>query len=252
MTKTLASGSFDSLAHETTGTAKIVKVNDKNYIQLSNFKTSNGPDVHLYLVNGSDSSQESVQKNGYIDLGTLKGNVGDQNYELPANADLSKYRAVSIWCARFSVAFGGANLATETANLVPTTSFKQSVARLASFGTPIEVTFGKVMGDARFAGRAAIIEDSGKRFVELNFKSAQAFELRLVKKESLTVGAFPVDAPFISLGKAIEGRNRVPISKDIDAWLYRTIAVIDSKSGKTSGVILLRSAQEKKAISPLA
>jgi hypothetical protein len=114
------------------------------------------------------------------------------------------------------------------------------------------VTYGNVMGDKRFLGRAAIIEDAGKRFVELNFKSAQSFELRLVKKESLSVGAFPVAAEFISLGNASTGKHRVSISKDIDAWLYRTIAVIDNKTGKTSGVILLRSAQEKKKSASLA
>ena len=178
MVKTLSSGEFASYAHETTGTAKIVKLNDKNYIQLSNFKTSNGPDVHLYLVNGMDSSQDAVKKNGFIDLGTLKGNIGDQNYELPANTDLGKYKAVSIWCARFAVAFGGASLTAEKTAF----RFEQPVVQLASFGSPIEVTYGNVMGDKRFVGRAAIIEDAGKRFVELNFKSAQSLELRLVKK----------------------------------------------------------------------
>jgi hypothetical protein len=253
MIKTLSSGDFASYAHETTGTAKIVKVNDKNFIQLSNFKTSNGPDVHLYLVNGEDSSQDSVKKNGFIDLGTLKGNIGDQNYELPANADLNKYKAVSIWCARFAVAFGGASLtADKTAFVVSPATFEQPLVQLAAFGSPIEVTYGNVMGDKRFLGRAAIIEDAGKRFVELNFKSAQSFELRLVKKESLSVGAFPVAAEFISLGNASTGKHRVSISKDIDAWLYRTIAVIDNKTGKTSGVILLRSAQEKKKSASLA
>jgi hypothetical protein len=42
----------------------------------------------------------------------LKGNIGDQNYELPANADLAKYRAVTIWCKRFSVNFGTAPLSS--------------------------------------------------------------------------------------------------------------------------------------------
>jgi hypothetical protein len=45
-----------------------------------------------------------------VDLGSLKGNIGDQNYELPLNADLAKYRAVTIWCKRFSVNFGTAPL----------------------------------------------------------------------------------------------------------------------------------------------
>ena len=253
MTSILSSGTFASYAHETTGVAKIVKVDDKNFIQLSNFKTSNGPDVHLYLVSGNDSSQEAVKKNGYLDLGTLKGNIGDQNYELPANTDLNKYKAVSIWCARFSVAFGGASLNPDKmAVTAPLTNFNQPTLRLAAFTSPIEVTYGNVMGDARLSGRAAIIEDAGKRFVELNFKSAQASELRLVKKENLFVGTFPAGAEFISLGNVMAGKHRVSISKDIDAWLYRSIAIIDTKTGKTTGVILLRSAQEKKKSLSLA
>jgi len=56
-----------------------------------------------------------VQQAGFVDLGVIKGNVGDQNYKLAADLDLSKYRAVSIWCKRFSVNFGAAALRpTET------------------------------------------------------------------------------------------------------------------------------------------
>ncbi len=242
MTKTLSSGEFASYAHETKGSASVVEVSGKHFVQLSNFSTSNGPDVHLYLVSGSDSSQDAVKKNGYLDLGTLKGNIGDQNYEIPASTDLSKYQAVSVWCARFAVAFGGASLNAKEAYRFE----DRPIAQLAAFGSPIEVTFGNVMGDKRFSGRAAIIEDEGKRYLETNFKSAQAFELRLVKKETLQVGSFPNDAQYLSLGKAMKGKSRVSISKEIDAWLYRSIAVVDPSTGKTTGVILLRSAQEKK------
>ena len=51
-----------------------------------------------------------VQQAGFIDLGVLKGNIGDQNYTLGSDVDLGKYRAVSIWCKRFSVNFGAAAL----------------------------------------------------------------------------------------------------------------------------------------------
>lgn len=243
MFKTLSSGDLMSFAHETKGNAKIVSVDGKNFIQLSDFSTSNGPDVHLYLVKGMDSSQDAVKKNGYLDLGTLKGNIGDQNYEIPAGTDISQYQAVSIWCARFSVAFGGATLATKEAQVF---YGEQPTVQLAGFGSTIEVTYGNFMGSKMFAGRAAIIEDAGKRFVELNLKSASPFELRLVKKESLMNGDYPASASFISLGKAMTGKTRVSITKDIDAWLYRSIAAVDTKSGKTVAYVLLRSAQEKK------
>jgi hypothetical protein len=60
----------------------------------------------------SDDAKDiaTVQRAGFIDLGVIKGNVGDQNYTLGGDLDLAKYRAVSIWCKRFSVNFGAAAL----------------------------------------------------------------------------------------------------------------------------------------------
>ena len=108
----LASGQFHSGAHETKGMAAVFQLADgKKTLRLTNFETSNGPDVHVYLVAAQDAKDnDSVTKAGFVDLGSLKGNIGDQNYELPANADLAKYRAVTIWCKRFSVNFGTAPL----------------------------------------------------------------------------------------------------------------------------------------------
>ena len=83
---------------------------EKNVLRLSGFTTSNGPAVRVYLVKASDPSDMSVKEKGFVDLGPIKGNVGDQNYELPEGVDLSQYGAVSIWCARFGVNFGGASL----------------------------------------------------------------------------------------------------------------------------------------------
>ncbi len=108
----LASGQFHSGAHETKGLATVFQLADgKKTLRLTNFATSNGPDVHVYLVAATDAKDnDAVTNAGFVDLGSLKGNVGDQNYELPANADLAKYRAVTIWCKRFSVNFGTAPL----------------------------------------------------------------------------------------------------------------------------------------------
>jgi hypothetical protein len=80
-------------------------------LRFTNFKTSNGPDVHVYMVAADDAKDSaSVLHAGFIDLGSIKGNIGDQNYALGPEVDLSKYRAVSIWCKRFSVNFGTAPL----------------------------------------------------------------------------------------------------------------------------------------------
>ena len=112
MNSQLAAGEFHSGAHETKGTAAVFQLADgKKTLRLTNFATSNGPDVHVYLVAATDAKDnDTVTKAGFVDLGSLKGNIGDQNYELPGNADLAKYRAVTIWCKRFSVNFGTAPL----------------------------------------------------------------------------------------------------------------------------------------------
>jgi hypothetical protein len=108
----LAKGDFRGLAHETKGVATVHRLGDgKRILRLTNFETSNGPDVHVYLVAAEVAKDNAtVRQAGFIDLGSLKGNKGDQNYEVPADTDLNKYKSVSIWCARFGVNFGAATL----------------------------------------------------------------------------------------------------------------------------------------------
>jgi hypothetical protein len=108
----LASGKFHSVAHETRGTATILRLADGSQIlRLTDFSTSNGPDVRVYLVAAADASDDAtVKQAGFIDLGKLKGTDGDQNYAVPAGLDLSKYRAATIWCKRFAVNFATAPL----------------------------------------------------------------------------------------------------------------------------------------------
>lgn len=105
-------GAFYGIAHPTEGTATIYRLGDSTLLlRFTNFKTSNGPNVHVYLVAADDAKDaKTVQRADIIDLGPIKGNIGDQNYALGADVDLSKYRAVSIWCKRFSINFGAAAL----------------------------------------------------------------------------------------------------------------------------------------------
>lgn len=245
MSAVLASGTFVSQAHETKGTAELVEVDGKKYLQLRDFHTSNGPDVRVYLVKGSSANPSSVKAPGSIDLGSIKGNIGDQAYELPAGIDLDEYGAVSIWCERFAVGFGGAMLSKAEPVSVQTNG---GSFQLAGFGQSVEVTFGTAMGDKRFTGRASVIEEKGKRYVDLDFKKVPegAFTARFVMKENLALGAFPKDAKFVDLGKLAAKRTKVGVSKDLDIWLYRTIAIIDSKTGKVVSWVPLRSAQEGK------
>src|SRR5689334_18051474 len=112
----LASGQFHSGAHETKGMATVFQLADgKKTLRLTDFQTSNGPDVHVYLVAAADAKDNDTVKNaGFLDLGSLKGNIGDQNYDVPGNIDLAKYRAATIWCARFNVNFGTAPLMNDS------------------------------------------------------------------------------------------------------------------------------------------
>ena len=112
----LVSGRFHSGAHETKGTATVFQLADgKKTLRLTDFATSNGPDVHVYLVAAADAKDNDTVKNaGFVDLGSLKGNIGDQNYDVPGNVDLAKYRAATIWCARFNVNFGTAPLMNDS------------------------------------------------------------------------------------------------------------------------------------------
>ena len=114
MPMTLASGAFHSNAHETIGNAAVLSLPDgRRILRLTNFSTSNGPDVRVYLVAASDvTDDETVKQAGFVELGPMKGNKGDQNYDVPADLDLDTFRTVTIWCKRFSVNFGSAPLAS--------------------------------------------------------------------------------------------------------------------------------------------
>jgi hypothetical protein len=108
----IESGTFYTILHPTSGTATIYEMADgTRMLRFTNFDTSNGPEVHVYMVAADDAKDvATVERAGFVDLGAIKGNVGDQNYILPGDLDMAKYRAVSIWCKRFSVNFGAAAL----------------------------------------------------------------------------------------------------------------------------------------------
>lgn len=111
----VSSGMFHGVAHEGKGKATIYETNGSRVLRLTDFMTSNGPDVQVYLVAAGDATDnETVTKAGFVHLGALKGNLGDQNYDVPADLDLEKYRAVTIWCRRFGVNFATAPLAVQS------------------------------------------------------------------------------------------------------------------------------------------
>jgi hypothetical protein len=110
----LYTGKLEPREHPTSGRTTIYSNGrGKKYLRLTDFATSNGPDVHVVLVKAEEPAMSKIIVPGnleYVELGSLKGNQGDQNYDLPTGADLEKYQAVAIYCERFHAIFGVAKL----------------------------------------------------------------------------------------------------------------------------------------------
>ncbi|MFJ4817701.1 DM13 domain-containing protein [Streptomyces sp. NPDC088801] len=114
--QTLARGELISHEHATSGTVKLVRLADGSHVvRLENLDTSNGPDLRVWLtdapVKEGKPGWHVFDDGKYLSLGKLKGNKGSQNYVLPDDTDPARYTSVSIWCDRFDVSFGAAELA---------------------------------------------------------------------------------------------------------------------------------------------
>jgi hypothetical protein len=119
----LASGTFVSREHATRGTARVLRLADGRVIvRFEGFATSNGPVLVVRLSKNPAHGPDSAFGDASVDLGPLKGNIGDQNYPVPAAVDTTAFRSVVVWCARFHVSFGAADLAPVTPGSAPGTS----------------------------------------------------------------------------------------------------------------------------------
>jgi Electron transfer DM13 len=109
--RVVSSGQFHSYEHATSGRARILELpGGRRYVRLEPFRTSNGPALKVYLSAAPASGPGDAFDDQYRSLGDLKGNIGEQNYAISRDVQLSRYRSVVIWCERFSVAFGAAAL----------------------------------------------------------------------------------------------------------------------------------------------
>ena len=101
-------GSFESRAHTTTGTAQVIEqANGSRVLALVDFETDAGPDLFVYVL---PAAAEGNDVDGATRLGALKGNIGNQQYDLPAELRLGDSATVVVWCRAFSVSFGAATL----------------------------------------------------------------------------------------------------------------------------------------------
>ena len=109
--KEVAAGEWRSLEHATTGKASLIKLpGGVHSVQFAALNTSDGPDLYVYLSPHPSGSAEKTFGQGFTSLGKLKGNRGDQVYEIPPGVDVTAIRSVVIWCQRFSAGFAVAPL----------------------------------------------------------------------------------------------------------------------------------------------
>lgn len=108
----LARGAFvdaDSF-HKGSGTALIVQDGAQRVLRFEDFQVTNGPDLYVYLAKHPQPRSRQEVAQGYVSLGKLKGNIGPQNYAIPGDVDLTRYRSVVIYCQPFHVVFSTATL----------------------------------------------------------------------------------------------------------------------------------------------
>jgi hypothetical protein len=214
----LSSGSFHSVAHGTKGTASIYQLADgTRFLRFTDFETSNGPDVHVYLIAANDASDsETVKKADFLELGSLKGNIGDQNYEIPAAAELAKYRAVTIWCKRFSVNFGTAALNSSSA--------APNSAQILASGNFHDVAHKGV-------GQATIYQlDGGRRVLRFTkFETSNGPDVRvyLVAAKDAGDSESVRRSGFMEIGalKGNMGDQNYEISSNLDLDKYRAVTI---------------------------
>lgn len=110
----VATGSFTGAdaIHQGRGTATVYGDKSGNrLLRFTEFDVTNGPDLRLWLVAHDNADKtDAVLASDHVSLGRLKGNIGDQNYTLPAGIDLNKYKTVAVWCKQFEVLVASARL----------------------------------------------------------------------------------------------------------------------------------------------
>lgn len=110
----LRSGEFGDIdaVHKGEGTAALYELQDgRRVLRLDDFKVTNGPDLYVYLsADPAPRDSDELHEGKAFEVAKLKGNIGNQNYELPADLDLSGFNSVVIYCKPFRVIFSTAEL----------------------------------------------------------------------------------------------------------------------------------------------
>jgi electron transfer DM13 len=223
----LFKGSFHGVAHETKGVATVYQLSDgKRVLRFTQFETSNGPEVQVYLVAVNDANDSNtVKQAGFVSLGPIKGNIGDQNYDLPADVDLAKYKAVTIWCHRFGVNFGTAPLKEESSETA-------SMETNSSNNSPTALLTGRFHGVAHESSGIATIYklSDGKRilrFTEFKTSNGPEVQVYLVAADDANDSDTVKKAGFVSLGsiKGNIGDQNYDLPADVDLAKYKAVTI---------------------------
>ncbi len=238
MSMVLSSGSFHSVAHDTKGMATIHQLSNGNrVVRLTDFETSNGPDVHLFLVAANDATDSPMVKDaGYIDLGSLKGNIGDQNYEVPQDLDLGKYQAVTVWCNRFGVNFGTAPLMAGETN---TSGMMAGAPMTLSTGM-----FHSVAHDTKGTATVLQLDDKHRvlRLTEFETSNGPDVRVYLVAANDAADSETVKSAGFMELGKLKGniGDQNYDIPESIDLDKYKAVTIWCARFGVNFGTAPLQ------------
>lgn len=227
--KVLSSGNFYGVAHETQGIATIYNLAaGKRVLRFSNFETSNGPAVKVYLASAkSPKDNDAVTQQGYVSLGPIKGNKGDQNYDIPADINLAEYGSVVIWCERFGVNFGAASLAMSATE-------------------PEKLSEGSFYGVAHETrGNASIYRlADGKRVLRFtNFETSNGPQVRvyLAVAPNAKDNDVVTKQGFYSLGaiKGNKGDQNYEIPADVNLGDYHSVVIWCERFGVNFGAATL-------------
>ncbi len=239
--KILATGAFHGVAHATKGTATIHDVNGKKVLRLTNFETSNGPDVQVYLGVAKDANDdETVTKSGFYHLAALKGNVGDQNYEIPDDVNVGNYNSVTIWCMRFGKNFG-------TAPLAMNSGVAESGPRLLQSGM-----FHGVAHETK--GTASIYELSGGqkvlRFSNFETSNGPDVQVYLGVANDANDDATVTTSGFYHLAalKGNKGDQNYEIPAGVDVAKYKSVTIWCKRFGKNFGTAPLADAGTRASL----
>jgi hypothetical protein len=223
--KVLSTGQFHGVAHSTDGKATVHELPDgKRVLRFTEFATSNGPELWVYLVAADDARDNAtVKQAGFIPVSPLKGNRGDQNYDLPADVDLEKYRSVTVWCRRFSVNFATAPLMKADGDMTSAAgdTGQPSVLRSGDFHSVAHSTEGKATVYQLADGKRVL------RFTQFATSNGPELWVYLVAADDAKDNATVKQAGFIPVAplKGNRGDQNYELPADLDLEKYRSATI---------------------------